>query len=184
MTAFRWYPILGIALVVLLQTSCGSVEKLVGSGDSDGPKSLIGSPSSDSNNSVTFTIQPGIQTTAWFLFSVVSPEGGRVRVKISDPGSWLPTSEETLLAEVETRLDETFPKAASLPVDGSLTVRIVVEYQDEGGRWLRMGILYPVSDAQWGQLAPPGAKETGMIRWAVHGDPMNGSFGLKLRTDE
>jgi hypothetical protein len=182
MTAFRRCSIPGVALVALLLASCESVEKFVNSGDQ--PKPLITDSSSDPDNSVMFTIDPGIQTTAWFYFSVDSPKDSRVRVKIFDPGNWLPTNEETLLAEVETRLNGTFPKAASIPVDKKLRVRIVVEYQDEGGRWTRMGILHPVRDTQWVELAPPGAKETGMIRWAVHGDPMNGSFGVKLRTDE
>ena len=175
--------LLSFSVLALLVVSCESVEKLVGSGDDDGPQPLITNAESQSDNSARLTLEPGTQTTAWFFFSAAAPEGGRIRVKITDPSSWIPTVEDEVLAEVETLLDGSFPKAASLPVNKELSVRLVVEYQDAGGRWQKMNLLYPVSDEQWILLMPAGKRESDMIRWAVHGDPMNGSFGVKIRID-
>ena len=177
----RVLPPLG--LIVLLLVSCSSVEGIVGSNGEDAPQPLLTNAEAESDNSVRLTLEPGTQTTAWLLFSAAAPEGGRIRIKITDPTGWIPTAEDKVLAEVETRLDGTFPNAASLPVDGDLTVRLLVEYQDSGGRWQRMNLLHPVSDEQWAELMPAGERESGMIRWAVHGDPMNGSFGVKIRLD-
>jgi hypothetical protein len=178
----RRCPIL--VLGVLLLTACGSVSDLVGSGDEDAPEPMLTNTESLSDNTVRMTLEPGKQTTAWFLFSAEAPAGGRIRVAITDPTGWIPTADDEVLAEVETLLDGSFPKAASLPVNKELTVRIGVEYQDASGKWQRMSLLHPVSDEQWEALMPAGEMESGMIRWAVHGDPMSGSFGVKLRLDE
>jgi hypothetical protein len=173
--------LLAVTFGAMFLVSCGSVENLVG-GD-DAPKSMIEDAEAGADNSVRLTVSPGVQTTAWFLFSASAPEGGRIRVKFTDPTGWIPGLEEKVLTELETLPDGTFPKAASLPVDEDLTVRLLVDYQDPGGRWQRMSLLFPVSDAQWDALMPAGKTESDMIRWAVHGDPMNGSFGVKIRID-
>lgn len=175
--------LLPLFVLALLSASCGTVDDLVGGNGKDTPAPLITKAESESDNTVRLTLEPKRQTTAWFLFSADAPAGGRIRVKITDPSGWIPMTDDKLLAEVETLLDGTFPRAASLPVNKELSVRILVEYQDAGGRWQRMGLLYPVSDAQWETLLPATAKESDMIRWAVHGDPMNGSFGVKIRID-
>ena len=178
----RLLPIL--MLSVLLLASCGTVKDLVGSDDDDAPKLMLTDAESQSDNSARLTLEPGNQTTAWFLFSAAAPEGGRIRITITDPTGWIPTADDEVLAAVETLLDGTFPKAASLPVNKELTVRLSVEYQAASGKWQRMSLLYPVSDEQWVELMPAGQRESGMIRWAVHGDPMNGSFGVKIRLAE
>lgn len=175
-------PFVGFLASILL-VSCGTMEKLPLVGD-DEPESLLAKVEPDADNSLRLTVEPGTQTKLWFYFSALAPEGSRIRVKISEPAGWLPTSKEKMLAEVETTLDGSFPKAASFPVDEKLEVRLRAEFQDPEGRWQSMSLIHPSGETKPEDLMEPGARESAMIRWAVHGDPMNGTLGVKLRIDE
>lgn len=164
-----------------LLVACGTMEKLPLGGGSKEPKSLVTRLEPEADNALRLTVETESPATLWLQFSAVSPENGRIRLKVTEPAGWLPTSEEKPLAEVETRLDGTFPKAASFPNDGSLDLRLRAEFQTGDGRWQPMSLVYPTAGATGADVMPPTARESSMLRWAVHGDEMNGMLGVKLR---
>jgi hypothetical protein len=169
----------------MLTVACASEGPLIGRGELKIGPVPLDFGRDDPENAVCLEIDPPAPVEVRFLYSSVVPEGGRLRATVKDPGDWPFYGDPRLLTEVQTAADGSFPAESIVRLEEATVVLIYCDiYDADTEKWREMDLTYPLTDDEWLRLFAKGERETDLIRWAVDGDPLRGSLGVRIEVLE